>query len=148
VLPTPLEARPPAPPDPAALAPPPVPAPPPFAPETTAVPAIDAQLDVELQKNVSPPALPLLEVPVAAAAPAAPTEKETAAPGANETLSAIEYAPPPPAPAGKPPPPLFVDPAPPPAPIVSIELSELFQLFGTVQLERPAAVMTTVCCTV
>jgi hypothetical protein len=108
--------------------------PPPFAPETTAVPAMLAQLDVALQKYVSPPLPP-------PTMPPAPIWYDTGVPDVSDTLTAFEYAPPPP-----PTPPALiagVAPAPPP-PITSIELFALFQLFGTVHWEP--AVRTTVCC--
>src|SRR3989344_837548 len=58
------------------------PAPPPFAPTWTALPATDAQFDVELQKYVSPPAV--------ATAPPAPTAMATPDPGASDTFVAME----------------------------------------------------------
>lgn len=113
----PLADAPPAPPAPV------VPFAPAFAPTTTALPAMEAQLEVKLQKYVSVP-VPSNEL--------VPTLYATVAPGVSDTFVTLEYAPPPPPPAAPEP-----DPAPPapPDPIVSILLFDEFQLSGTVHVE-------------
>jgi hypothetical protein len=77
---------------------------------------MDAQLEVELQKYVSPPAVE--------AAPPVPTAYVIVLPGVSVGLVIAEYAPPPP--------PLVE--APPPPPMTWIVPLAEFQLEGTVQL--------------
>jgi hypothetical protein len=86
-----------------------------------------AQLVVALQKKVS------------ATDPPAPIENVTGAPDVSATLTALEYAPPPPPPPPLPGLPPTLEPVP-PGPIVSIELSLLFQFDGGTQEPAPTVV--------
>jgi hypothetical protein len=115
VLPTPDAAAPPTPPV-VEISAPAVPA---FAPTTTAVPAMLAQLVVALHRNVS---VPLLTVP---ATPPAPIATVTGLLGVSDTFVDLDHAPPPPpGPRG----------APAPPPIASIVLFALFQHAGTTKV--------------
>jgi Wiskott-Aldrich syndrome protein len=126
---TPLAAAPPA--GPVKLAP--TPPPPPLAPTWTAVPPMEAQFEVLLQRYESPPVPP---VPPAAAPPPppAPTAIVTEVLSGSVTFTDLEYAPPPPPTPGLIELPSLPPAPPPPPPIASIVLLELFQSDGTLQL--------------